>query len=172
MFFGSGMWICPIQYLKPLKQKRKRKFLCVSCCVKRKIRQCRQPQGRERQTGSATGYYPMKGSRQAVSRLSIFLKSGLPFENIPSLPPCNKQGLSTRIFLYNAPPLLGLWNCILPWSWSHIPRLNVGLEHFRCFAGYRGFSTNVGDLRYQVMWASSKPQNMIRKWYKGILLHS
>ena len=92
------MWICPTQYSKQLKKKRKRKFLCVSFCEKRKIRQCRQPQGRERQTGSATGYYPMKCSRQAASRLSIFLKSGFPFENIPSLPPCNKRELSTRIF--------------------------------------------------------------------------
>ena len=78
---------------------------------KKKNPPCRQPQGRERQTGSATGYYPTKGSRQAALRLSIFLKSGLPFENIPSLPPCNKQGLSTRIFSYNTPPLLGLLFC-------------------------------------------------------------
>ena len=78
---------------------------------KKKNPPCRQPQEREWQTGSATGYYPMKGSRQAALRLSIFLKSGLPFENIPSLPPCNKQGLSTRIFSYNTPPLLGLLFC-------------------------------------------------------------
>ena len=103
------MWICPMQYSKLLKQKKKREFLCVSFGEKRKIRQYRQPQGRERQTESATGYYPMKCSRQAASRLSIFLKSGLPFENISSLPPCNKQGLSTRIFSYNTPPLCSVY---------------------------------------------------------------
>ena len=88
----------PNTIFKATKAEEEKKISLRVMLRKKKNPPCRQPQEREWQTGSATGYYPMKGSRQAALRLSIFLKSGLPFENIPSLPPCNKQGLSTRIF--------------------------------------------------------------------------
>ena len=101
----------PNTIFKATKAEEEKKISLRVMLRKKKNPPCRQPQEREWQTGSATGYYPMKGSRQAALRLSIFLKSGLPFENIPSLPPCNKQGLSTRIFSYNTPPLLGLLFC-------------------------------------------------------------
>lgn len=106
----------PNTIFKATKAEEEKKISLRVMLRKKKNPPCRQPQEREWQTGSATGYYPMKGSRQAALRLSIFLKSGLPFENIPSLPPCNKQGLSTRIFSYNTPPLLGLCNYIPAWK--------------------------------------------------------
>ena len=74
----------PNTIFKATKAEEEKKISLRVMLRKKKNPPCRQPQGRERQTGSATGYYPMKGSRQAALRLSIFLKSGLPFENIPA----------------------------------------------------------------------------------------